>query len=77
MTNLSDTDPFPYLVAREERAAAEATCEKSRQAHLDLAQMYLQQSMLTDTTNAPAASTTEEFAKQLYPTERRQMTFAL
>lgn len=48
MTSLSDATELSSRIAREERAAAEAKCEKSRQAHLGLAQRYLQQFALVD-----------------------------
>ena len=48
MTSLSDPTELSSRIAREERAAAEAKCEKSRQAHLGLAQQYLQQFALVD-----------------------------
>jgi hypothetical protein len=40
MTNLFELNELASRVAREEQAAAEAKCERSREAHLGLAQQY-------------------------------------
>ena len=42
MASIFEPDELACRVAREERAAAEAKCDKSRQAHLGLAQQYQQ-----------------------------------
>lgn len=43
-----DFEDFANRVAREERAAAEAKCERSRRAHLGLAQQYRHQLTMRD-----------------------------
>jgi hypothetical protein len=48
MASVFEPDELACRVAREERAAAEAKCEKSRQAHLGLAQQYQQKLALVD-----------------------------
>ena len=40
MNSVFELAELSSRVAREERAAAEAKCERSRQAHLGLAQQY-------------------------------------
>jgi hypothetical protein len=42
MTILFELNELASRVAREEQAAAEAKCERSREAHLGLAQQYQQ-----------------------------------
>lgn len=48
MTSVFELDELASRVAREEQAAAEAKCERSRQAHLGLAQQYQQKLALVD-----------------------------
>ena len=48
MTRPLDTDELAARVAREQQAAAVAKCERSRQAHLSLAQQYRQKLALVD-----------------------------
>jgi hypothetical protein len=48
MASVFDPDELAYRVAREERAAAEARCESSKQAHLGLAQQYQRKLALMD-----------------------------
>jgi hypothetical protein len=48
MTNALDLDELASRVAREERAAADAKCERSKHAHLGLAQQYQRKIALVD-----------------------------
>jgi hypothetical protein len=48
VTNALDLDELASRVAREERAAADAKCERSKHAHLGLAQQYQRKIALVD-----------------------------
>jgi hypothetical protein len=48
MNRLFDLEELTSRIAREEQAAAAAKCEKSRQAHLGLAQQYQQKLAATN-----------------------------
>jgi len=48
MIRASDLDELSSRVFREEQAAADAKCERSRQAHLGLAQQYQRKLALAD-----------------------------
>jgi hypothetical protein len=48
MINVFELDELSSRVAREEQAAAEAKCERSRQAHLGLAKQYQHKLALVD-----------------------------
>jgi hypothetical protein len=48
MASVFESDELARRVAREEQAAAEAKCERSRQAHLSLAHQYQQKLALVD-----------------------------
>jgi hypothetical protein len=61
MSRLPDTDELTSRVAREQEAAAAAKCERSRQAHLGLAQQYQQKLALV---NAEQASMSSASAKR-------------
>ena len=58
MSNFQHLNDVAARVAREERAAAEAKCEKSRRAHLGLAERYQQK---LDQMNAAMASSRTSF----------------
>ena len=48
MTDAFEFDEIAYRVAREEQAAADAKCARSRKAHLGLAQQYQQKLATVD-----------------------------
>jgi hypothetical protein len=48
MISALQLDELASCVAREERAAAEAKCERSKHAHLGLAQQYQRKLALMD-----------------------------
>jgi hypothetical protein len=48
MTGARELEEIASRVGREEQAAAKAKCERSRQAHLGLAQQYQQKLALVD-----------------------------
>jgi hypothetical protein len=52
MIGLVQLNELACRVAREEQAAAEAKCERSRQAHLGLAEQYQRKLALVDSVQA-------------------------
>jgi hypothetical protein len=52
MASVIESDELASRVAREEQAAAEAKCERSRQAHIGLAQQYQRKLALVDAVQA-------------------------
>jgi hypothetical protein len=52
MGSVIESDDLARRVAREEQAAAEAKCERSRRAHIGLAQQYQQKLALVDAVQA-------------------------
>ena len=52
MASVFDSGELTRRVAREEQAAAQAKCERSRQAHLGLAQQYQRKLALVDSVQA-------------------------